>query len=57
MNLTNLVYILPEELKIEILLYLNDYKNNLFIYIYDIQKQQLLRTVNKQLLIKVNKYA
>jgi hypothetical protein len=39
MSLTNLVYSLPKELQFEILLYLNDYINNLFIYIYDIKKQ------------------
>ena len=44
MNLTNL----PEELKFEVLLYLNDYENNLFIYIYDTKKQKVFRKVNKQ---------
>ena len=44
MNLTNL----SEELKFEVLLYLNDYLNNLFIYIYDTKKQKVLRKVNKQ---------
>ena len=39
---------LPEELKNEVLLYLNDYVNNLFIYIYDIKKKKVLRKVNKQ---------
>ena len=48
MSLTNLVYSLPKELQFEILLYLNDYINNLFIYIYDIKKQNLFRKVNKQ---------
>ena len=43
----SLVNILPQELKFEILLYLNDYVNNLFIYIYDIKKKQLFRKVNK----------
>ena len=48
MSLTSL----PEELQFEILCYLNDYENNLFIYVYE--KQKLLRKVNKHGLFQIN---